>query len=313
MSATAALPVRPRRALSRSLRLWIDTSFTSLSRGAEPGEVERLAIPQAPGSRDDEPAPVVTRREIAGGVILGRLMHRIFEWASNSGPGADLGEIVNAAIADSGDAGRLDAALVRSMTERTRSADLSACGGPRTSLDAIPASASAAELEFCLPMGHATSLSPARLAAALERAPPGSPASLFSPHAAHLGFGEITGFLRGVIDLLFEFDGRWWIVDYKTNDLGERDDDYRAASLTREMIEQRYVLQELLYAVAARRLLRRHGAARSREWLGGVIYPFVRGVDPREPGRGFFVDRPDDALLDALDEMLRAPGAEAAP
>ncbi|MBM4112333.1 MAG: hypothetical protein FJ253_03005, partial [Phycisphaerae bacterium] len=39
VSATAALPVRPRRALSRSLRLWIDTSFTSLSRGAEPGEV----------------------------------------------------------------------------------------------------------------------------------------------------------------------------------------------------------------------------------------------------------------------------------
>lgn len=301
-----------RRALQRPIELWVDTSFSRLSDSAAADPAERLdalAAPATDALRDDEPAPVVTGEAIAGGRLLGRIVHRAFEWAALEGPRADLGLIVDEALAESGMRGRLDAATLVGMIDRTRRAPLGVVGGPLTSLADLEPSQAATEVEFCLPMGHDDAFSPDRLAGALARAPANSPAALFAPVAARLGSGSITGFLRGAIDLLFVHEGRWWIVDYKSNDLGERDEDYRAPSLLDAMERGQYILQYLLYAVAARRLLGLRGVdVHGASWLGGVIYPFVRGVDPREPGRGFFVDRPPVEVLDAMDALLRAPG-----
>ncbi len=314
----AAPPVRgaSRRAarvtVRRPLRLWFDTSFTRLSAASDEAgaDTEALSEPAALAMRDDEPAPVVTRSRIAGGVLLGRVIHRAFEWASMEGPGADLDSIVREAIAESGGSGRFDPGVLRDLVARTREADLSVVGGPSTTVGAIPPARLACESDFCLPMGHERPFSPARLAEALRRAPVDSPAARFAPIAARLVVGEIQGFLRGTIDLLFEHEGRWWIVDYKSNDLGERDEDYRGASLLEAMLRGRYVLQYLLYAVAARRLLAGRGVPLGDGWFGGAIDPFVRGVDPREPGRGLFIDRPPTGVIEAIDELLRAPAPD---
>ncbi|MBX3354213.1 MAG: UvrD-helicase domain-containing protein [Phycisphaeraceae bacterium] len=303
VEGTKPITVRPR--LTRPLRSMIDTSFTRLTAGAEEHEPEALAATDDFAERLDEPAPIVTRDALSGGRYLGRVMHRIFEWAAQLGAAANMDELAERAVQEAGMAESMSAPLLAELARRTRAADLAVVGGPATTLAAIPPARAATELAFCLPLGQRARVTPAALAAACAQASAGSVVARFAPVAERLSFGEVEGFLRGTIDLLVECEGRWWIVDYKTNDLGEHDVDYRAARLDEEMIRDRYVLQYLLYAVAARRLLRWRGLPAAGEWFGGVIYPFVRGIDPREPGRGLFVDRPDDAVLEALDALAQ--------
>jgi len=319
-SSMLALPTvnSARRSLGRPIELWIDTNFSRLSASASSDgmdaidTMESLSAPAPLAVRDDEPAPVITRSEIAGGVHLGRLVHRVFEWASLEGPGADLDAIVAEALKESGVTGRFDPDTLQAMAAHTRGANLASIGGPGITIGAIDPAHMAVELEFCLPMGHERPLSAARLAAAMAKAPAGTPSAIYAPIVSRLAVGEITGFLRGTIDLLFRHQGRWWIVDYKSNDLGERDDDYRGASLLDAMVRGQYILQYLLYAMAARRLLLLRGATLGPDWFGGAIYPFVRGVDAREPGRGLFIDRPPPAVIDAIDAMLRMPAVQGA-
>ena len=68
---------------------------------------------------------------------------------------------------------------------------------------------------------------------------------------------NIEGYLRGFIDLVAGHDGVWYVLDYKSNWLGNRPDDYRPAGLSTAMRDHRYPLQYLLYLVALHRYPRR--------------------------------------------------------
>lgn len=135
-----------------------------------------------------------------------------------------------------------------------------------------------------------------------------------APYAARLArlpFGQLAGYLKGFIDLVFVHEGRWFLADYKTNDLGERSADYRAPRLRLEMQRHDYVLQYHLYTVALHRYLRQRVAGyRYERDFGGVLYLFVRGMAPRhEPGCGVFFDRPPQALIEALSDGMTRPAA----
>lgn len=87
------------------------------------------------------------------------------------------------------------------------------------------------------------------------------------------------GALFGVVDLLFEFEGRSYLVDWKSNWLGEGDGDYEEGSL-REAIEQHdYRLQAAIYRRALERYLRLVDPRPLSESFGGVYYLFLRGLD----------------------------------
>ena len=96
-----------------------------------------------------------------------------------------------------------------------------------------------------------------------------------------LAFGTLQGYLRGFVDLVFEHQGRWTIVDWKGNHLGEQPADYADAALAAEMLRHGYTLQALLYALALHRHLQQRlpGYDPARHF-GGVQYLFVRGVRP---------------------------------
>ena len=102
------------------------------------------------------------------------------------------------------------------------------------------------------------------------------------------------GFLTGSIDLacpIPDRDGvvRWWVIDWKSNWLGERDDDgepmacgpyhYQRPAMAELMLNCHYPLQAHLYLVALHRYLRWRlpGYAPERH-LGGYAYVFLRGV-----------------------------------
>ena len=117
---------------------------------------------------------------------------------------------------------------------------------------------------------------------------------------------QLDGMMMGFVDLVFEQDGRWWVIDYKSNHLGDRDADYDRATLERAVLDHRYELQAVLYLLALHRLLgRRLGAGYDPEaHLGGAICLFLRGI--RGPERGCVLLRPPTALLLALDRALGA-------
>ena len=161
------------------------------------------------------------------------------------------------------------------------------------------------EMEFTLstPGGD---LDPESLAAALERAPAGSPLAAYAPRASCLGFRKLNGFLRGFIDAVFHDGERYYLIDYKSNHLGNRQADYLPSALLAPMIDHDYVLQYLIYTIA----VDRHLAACVPNYdyerdFGGAYYLFLRGVAPEHPsGCGIFSDRPPYEVVSAVADLL---------
>ncbi|NNF45194.1 MAG: exodeoxyribonuclease V subunit beta [Desulfofustis sp.] len=119
-----------------------------------------------------------------------------------------------------------------------------------------------------------------------------------------LGRREIEGYLSGFVDLIFFHNGRYFIADYKTNNLGS-EHGYRPEGLIQAMQEHNYGLQYWLYSLVVHRFL--------RNWFedylydlhfGGVMYLFVRGMNPDKPGSGVFFDRPNQDSLMELDRCF---------
>jgi exodeoxyribonuclease V beta subunit len=125
--------------------------------------------------------------------------------------------------------------------------------------------------------------------------------------------GALRGYVKGFIDMIVEHAGRYWIVDWKSNHLGNAPSDYNAASLDVAMASHAYHLQGLFYALALHRYLRLRLPGYSFErHVGGYLYLFVRGVRPDwrdgEGSAGVHVGKPSFELIDALDRlMLGAP------
>ncbi|MCL5051573.1 MAG: exodeoxyribonuclease V subunit beta [Firmicutes bacterium] len=122
---------------------------------------------------------------------------------------------------------------------------------------------------------------------------------------------QLQGMLKGFIDLLFEYEGRYYVADYKSNYIGARDEDYQHTQLTAKMLGSRYDVQYALYSLALHRLLQvRLGDAYCFDsHFGGIVYMFMRGH--HGPCQGVFTDRPQQALLDDMSALMLNPGQEA--
>ena len=123
---------------------------------------------------------------------------------------------------------------------------------------------------------------------------------------AQLSFTQVKGMVRGFMDMVFEQGGRYYIVDWKSNHLGNRVEEYDAPQLRREMERNLYPLQYLLYTVALDRYLAQRLPDYAYEsHFGGVYYVFLRGVDVwHGAGYGIFHDRPPREVIAALAEAL---------
>ena len=97
---------------------------------------------------------------------------------------------------------------------------------------------------------------------------------------------QLRGMLMGFADLVFEHGGRYWVLDYKSNHLGDQDAAYDAAALAQAMALHRYDVQGALYMLALHRLLKaRLGSSyQPEQQLGGAVYLFLRGVQGPERG-----------------------------
>ena len=119
-----------------------------------------------------------------------------------------------------------------------------------------------------------------------------------------LQFEQIQGMVRGSIDLVFRHNGKYYLVDYKSNFLGSTLADYNQEALKKEMLHSHYDWQYLIYTLALHRYLQSvvpdYDYARD---FGGVFYLFLRGMNG-EPQSGVFYDRPSVELITELDGVF---------
>ncbi len=160
----------------------------------------------------------------------------------------------------------------------------------------VPAERRLVEMEFFLGLGGE------RVARVLEAMNAHGYGVTLAPERAAQ---SLTGLMQGFIDLTVEADGRYWILDYKTNDLGPRSTDYVPEALARAVRYGHYDLQYLIYLVA----LHRHLAYTLPDYdperhLGGAQYLFLRGLDGTSADAGVFVDSPPAAFVTLLDDVF---------
>ncbi|ODX49810.1 exodeoxyribonuclease V subunit beta [Vibrio parahaemolyticus] len=149
------------------------------------------------------------------------------------------------------------------------------------------------EMEFLLPIEV---LSAPALNRVIQRHDP------LSAKAGDLGFQTVQGMLKGFIDLVFEHQGKYYVLDWKSNHLGDDVTHYHGEALKSAMADHRYDLQYQIYALALHRFLRsRLANYRYEQHFGGVYYLFLRGMDGQSD-HGIFAAKP---TLDFLQEMDR--------
>jgi exodeoxyribonuclease V beta subunit len=82
------------------------------------------------------------------------------------------------------------------------------------------------------------------------------------------------GYVRGVVDMLFEHDERLYVLDWKSDRLGAYDE----AAMT-EHARAHYEVQIRLYTLACARAFALTSREAYEQRFGGLLYVFVRGLD----------------------------------
>lgn len=114
---------------------------------------------------------------------------------------------------------------------------------------------------------------------------------------------RINGMLKGFIDLVLEHDGRYYIVDYKSNWLGHDNAAYTIDAMRDSVLHSRYDLQYAIYTLALHRQLRaRLPGYDYAQHIGGVLYLYLRGVDGA--GHGVHREHLPLALIEAMDRLF---------
>ncbi|MFH2065298.1 MAG: exodeoxyribonuclease V subunit beta [Pseudomonadota bacterium] len=178
---------------------------------------------------------------------------------------------------------------------------------PDFMLSRLRAENRANELEFCYPV-HALT---AKKLETVFRTHPGPPISKeFTDRIGKLGFGRVDGFMKGFVDLIFQYQNRFYIVDWKSNYLGNENEHYSHAALQTVMENDLYILQYHIYSVALDRYLKQRLTGYDYErHFGGVFYLFLRGFgSDSRPQAGIFRDRPSEHLIRAISDLIGDPG-----
>jgi len=84
--------------------------------------------------------------------------------------------------------------------------------------------------------------------------------------------------IKGIIDFIFIYKNRYYIVDWKTNWLGTSLEAYSQENMKQSILEHRYDLQAKIYQEALRRYLNIIDARPFEECYGGTFYLYLRGM-----------------------------------
>ncbi len=280
------------------------SSFTALASGR--GGVE---VPDHDGVAVAAPLSLsaAASRDIFAfprGAGPGSCLHGIFEQLDfQAGDRSEIEQLVSQQLRTFG----IDSSwtpVVSDMVERVLASPLDR-DRPDFRLGRIPRSRCLVELAFCYPVLDLDSGDLSRLL--LDNG--FADREELKLDLQRLSFTRVAGFMKGFIDLVFEFEGRFYLVDYKSNWLGADLEDYGQGRMADAMAAEHYYLQYLLYTLALHRYLRRRIVGyRYDRHFGAVYYLFLRGMTatPGDVG-GIYRARPPRHLIEALDGYIGLP------
>ena len=270
--------------------------------GAPP--VDDAATSTAPSLVSVAPHPDLLALAAVRGTDVGNAIHAIFEHRVIGVALSGQRDLIERCLDDAGvrRKGLTMSALIEVLARRLQSAldaPLGLPDQPSFRLADLPAIDLRAEMEFAFVLDHVAMT-------ALQRACARHGEGDLVPHGSRV----LSGLMNGKIDLLFQQGGRFHVLDYKGNYLGDTLADYQDTALHARMDQNRYRFQALIYTVAVDRYLRQRlgDAYRRDQHLGECVYLFVRAAG-LAPGAGVWRHRFADALLTELGEVLNAHGA----
>ncbi|MEH6346427.1 MAG: exodeoxyribonuclease V subunit beta [Bermanella sp.] len=125
---------------------------------------------------------------------------------------------------------------------------------------------------------------------------------------ASTDFYQLKGMLKGFIDLTFEWQGQYFILDYKSNFLGTEHSAYDQLATHVAMSEHRYDVQMVIYTLALHRLLKLRIADYDYDrHIGGGYYLFLRGLSASDQQNhyGQYFHKPSRELIESLDDLIK--------
>jgi exodeoxyribonuclease V beta subunit len=126
----------------------------------------------------------------------------------------------------------------------------------------------------------------------------------FAEYCGRLDFSAIQGFVNGFADLIFEQNGRYYILDWKSNHLGDSIEAYSDERMTESMLESHYYLQLYIYTTALHIHLENRMAGYDYDkHMGGGIYVFMRGVNSKGM-EGIYFHRPKAETIRKMKELF---------
>jgi exodeoxyribonuclease V beta subunit len=314
---TVPSKLRDASVVTRRLHVnWWIASFSALTRDlASTGSVPASAITERDERLEDAqrdsglpasdamqmlPAAVLKYNQFPAGSAYGTLLHDLLEWQAIRGwPCAhqksehdkDWQQLLNRFCErfefDDSVRLQLDAWIARVVTTALPLGDNEQHGTAALTLSRLGDSTAWPEMAFSFPV-HQLS---AQTLDAITQAHvlPGEKRDALEPRV-------LSGMLTGLMDLVFEHAGRFYVLDYKSNKL----EGYASPQLAASILAHRYDVQYTLYVLALHRLLQaRHPDYDYDQHVGGALYLFLRGIE--EPGAGVYLHKPPRALIEELD------------
>jgi exodeoxyribonuclease V beta subunit len=267
---------------------WSKLSYTRLAAKSEP--VRRLAA----GAMDDDYDRFIFG-ELYRGAKTGDMLHHIFERISYT-DATRRDEVISDAISRYAPAHQERYANgLNAVIDHVLGATLHV-GDNTVSLSNVGWKERIAEFEFDFPVEVFT-------VDALQ--------NMSDPDAAYRirqedgrGAGQLEGFMNGKVDLFFCQEGKYYILDWKSNYLGDSLAHYSPAAVQAAMTESNYHLQYLIYCVAMKKYLQSRLPSFSYEHdFGGVFYLFVRGVR-KDGNTGIFSCKPSLEKISRLEQLF---------
>ncbi|NGX57084.1 MAG: RecBCD enzyme subunit RecB [Candidatus Anoxychlamydiales bacterium] len=110
-----------------------------------------------------------------------------------------------------------------------------------------------------------------------------------------------NNFFKGFIDLIFKYKDKYYLLDWKSNFLGNKKSSYEKKLLEKAMIENNYFMQGSIYADALFKFLKNIKKIDPIKCFGGMFYVFLRGSKFNE---GIYHFHPDISNLKTITSKI---------
>lgn len=262
-------------------------------------KAQEIVLPQAPAAIEAPNEPFDEERDIARGAQFGNLVHDLLEQQDFAQLAQGVDPELRQALCQKyglklnpNQEGALNNLMQRIVTTPLHSDQ------PGLTLAQLPRHQVLKEMAFYYALRPSSTL---QLNDAMPSDVP------FLPLKAQ----QLAGYLNGFIDLVFEHQGQFYLLDYKTNYLGSNPKDYTADRLFKEMQHHSYGLQFMLYCLALHQYLSHRLCDYDYErHFAGVVYGFVRGMNGENADTGVYYYRPK---LDELERLAACLSPQSAP